>query len=454
MNESILIVDDEKSIRESLQEVLVDEGYRCKTAADGEDALTQVSEEQFDLVITDLQLPGMDGIEVIKRIRNVSSKTIIVMITAYASVDTAVKALKIGASDYLVKPLILDDLIFRIRQLLKFQALEIENQNLRAEVEQKYHFGNLIGESAEMKLVFGLIKKIAPTNSNVLLQGESGTGKELVARAIHYHSLRKSGRFLPVCCSAISEQLMESELFGHKKGAFTGALQNKDGYFKAANKGTLFLDEISEIPLHLQSKLLRAIQEKEVYAVGSSQAEKVDIRIIAASNRDLEEEVSRGNFREDLFYRLNVAEINLPPLRKRRNDIPLLVKHFIKIHNQELGKKITGVDEETMRWLMNNEWKGNIRELENMIERAMILTDDELISRQALPVLLKSQKQLREVEDELKCAMKIYERQHILKVIHKTGNHKRQAAKLLGISESSLYRKLEELQIPTDGQSM
>ncbi|MFQ5652840.1 MAG: sigma-54-dependent transcriptional regulator [bacterium] len=447
MSAKLLIIDDEKTIRDTLSEVLSEEGYLCEIAGDGEQAVKKISRESFDLVISDLRLPGIDGLEVLEKTLELSPQTLVVIITAYASVDTAVAALKKGASDYLVKPLILDDVIFKIKHLLKYRRLAIENQILRQEVEEKYDFGNIVGESPKMNEIFKLIRKIAPTNSNVLILGESGTGKELVARALHFNSLRKTNRFLPVNCSAVSESLMESEFFGHKKGAFTGALQDKAGFFRAADKGTLFLDEISEIPLHLQSKLLRAIEEKEIYPVGSDKSIKIDIRIIAASNRNLEDEVQKKKFREDLFYRLDVAEIRLPPLRERKEDIPLLVRHFIGIHNLELGKGIKGVDNATMKILLNYDWKGNIRELENMIERAIILCEDVFITTHDLPTALTSRADSVDAGDDLKKAMKRYERDHILKVLSKTGNNKRRTAKMLGISESSLYRKMEELAI-------
>ncbi|RMF57453.1 MAG: sigma-54-dependent Fis family transcriptional regulator [Calditrichaeota bacterium] len=450
MSAKLLVVDDEKTIRDTLWEILTDEGFTAETAENGEQAVELIAEENFDLVISDLRLPGMDGLTVLQKTLELSPQTLVVIITAYASVDTAVEALKKGASDYLVKPLILDDVLFKIRHLLKYRQLAIENQILRQEVEQKYDFSNIIGESPQMKQVFELIKKIAPTNSNVLLLGESGTGKELVARALHFNSPRRGNRFVAVNCSAISEQLLESECFGHKKGAFTGALRDKDGYFKSAHRGTLFLDEVSEIPLHLQSKFLRAIQEKEIYPVGSEKAIKVDVRLVAASNRDLEEEVRKGNFREDLFYRLNVAEIKLPSLRERREDIPLLVHHFIEQHNEKLGKRIRGVDNKTMKILLNYDWKGNIRELENLIERAMIFCEGEFITPANLPTALTSQDDHFAIEDDLKKAMKKYERDHIIKILQKTGNNKRRSARLLGISESSLYRKMEELAIPFD----
>lgn len=456
MPAKLLIVDDEKAIRETLSEVLRDEGYTCVTAADGEEAVLKINDDDFDLVISDLRLPGIDGLAVLQKVLKQHPQTLVLIITAYASVDTAVEALQMGAVDYLVKPLILDDVIFRIAHLLKYKRLAIENQILRQAVAEKYSFGNIVSDSPNMKEVFELISRIAPTNSNVLIFGESGTGKELVARALHFNSPRKTRTFLPVNCSAISEQLMESEFFGHKKGAFTGANQDKNGYFRSADQGTLFLDEISEIPLHLQSKLLRAIQEKEIYPVGSDKAVKVDIRIIAATNRDLAEEVSQGNFREDLFYRLDVAEIKLPPLRDRRDDIPLLVDHFIKIHNSELGKRITGIDKTTRDILMSYAWKGNVRELENMIERAMILCDRPIITADNLPTALRDHNETMEIEDTLKKAMKKYERDHIIAVLKKTGNNKRKTAKRLEISESSLYRKMEVLGIPfgTDQQEV
>ncbi|MEJ2636578.1 MAG: sigma-54 dependent transcriptional regulator, partial [Calditrichia bacterium] len=327
MSAKILIVDDEKTIRETLSLILSEEGYTCNTAANGAEALERVREANFDLIITDLKMPEMGGLELMEKVRAFSSKISVIIITAYASLESAIQALRLGAYDYIIKPIDFDDVILRIQRLMEHRELLTENEFLRQEVQEKFSFSNIIGESAQMQEVFRLIEKVAGTKGNVLITGKSGTGKELVARAIHYNSPRKKKRFVAVNCGAIVDNLIESELFGHKKGSFTGAMRDKEGLFKTADGGTLFLDEVGEIPLHLQVKLLRAIETGEFIPVGDTAPVQVDVRIIAATNRELEKEVEKGNFRDDLYYRLNVIEINLPPLTERTDDIPLLVNH-------------------------------------------------------------------------------------------------------------------------------
>ena len=445
MRGKILIVDDEPTIRETLSLVLREENYQCELAENGAEGLNRVKEKNFDLIITDLKMPEMGGLELMERAKTISPKTSVIIITAYASLESAIQALQFGAYDYIIKPLDFDDVILRINRLMEHRELLNENEFLRREVQDKFNVTNIIGESEPMQDVFRLIQKVAATKGNVLITGKSGTGKELVARAIHYNSPRQTKRFVAINCGAIVDNLMESELFGHKKGSFTGAVRDKEGLFKVADGGTLFLDEVGEIPLHLQVKLLRAIETGEFIPVGDTIPQKVDVRIIAATNRNLEEEVEKGKFRDDLFYRLNVIEINLPPLSERKDDIPLLIDHFIRKYNQELNRHITGMDEETKRILMNYEWKGGIRELENVIERALILSEGEKITRQDLPPNLMKLEPTPETSPRLKDTVAAFEKEYIEQVLKANQGNKEAAAKILDISLSSLYRKIDEL---------
>jgi len=447
MKPRILVVDDEKGIRESVSLVLSEEGYETEIASDGSEALNLLGEKDFDVLITDLKMPGIDGIDLIKKSLKICPQTSVIIITAHASVESAIEALRTGAFDYILKPFDFDDLILKVQRLLNHKELALENQALRKEVDEKYNFSNIIGQSPEMHEVFNLIKKVCSTKGNVLITGKSGTGKELVARAIHFNSPRKSKRFVAINCGAIVGTLIESEFFGHKKGSFTGAINDKDGFFKIANMGTLFLDEVGDIPLPLQVKLLRAIEEGEIYPVGSSNPIKVDIRIIAATNRDLAREVEKGNFREDLYYRLNVIEIPLPSLTDRKEDIPLLVQHFIKKYNKELNRQIKNPDNKTMRILRNHDWKGGIRELENVIERAIILCEADVITTGDLPPNMVNAEIEEEIPTRLKEAVAFFEREHIKKILQKTAINKEESANILGISLSSLYRKMDELNI-------
>ena len=447
MKGRILIVDDEAAIRDSLSLIINEEGYQTATASNGRIALEKVQEGPFDLVITDLKMPEMGGIEFFEKLKVLSPNTSVIIITAYATLESAIQALRLGAYDYIIKPLDFDDVLLRISRLMEHRDLVAENKFLRDEIHEKFDISNIIGESPQMKKVFRLIKKVAHTKGNILITGKSGTGKDLVARAIHYNSQREKRRFVAINCGAIVENLMESELFGHKKGSFTGAMRNKDGYFKVADGGTLFLDEVGEIPLHLQVKLLRAIETGEITPVGDTQPIKVDVRIIAATNRDLETAVEQGTFREDLFYRLNVIEIKLPSLSERKEDIPLLVNHFLQKYNRELKQHVKTIDDETMKILMNYEWKGGIRELENVIERALILCDHDVITREDLPPILMRMDQPAENPTRLKEAVANFEKKHISQVLRSTEGNKEKAAKLLVISLSSLYRKIDELGI-------
>jgi two-component system response regulator PilR (NtrC family) len=454
MAERILVVDDEQIIRESLGFVLKKEGFQVEEAANGREALAKQEGHPFDVVITDIEMPEMRGMELLEQITKRTPQTFVIMITAFASIETAVAALRRGAYDYVLKPIDFDDILHRIRKLLEHRALSLENSLLRQEINRTYDFDQIIGQSQSMKNIFQIIKRVAGNDGTVLITGKSGTGKEIVARAIHYNSNRKAKRFVAINCGAIVETLFESELFGHKKGSFTGATTDKEGLFKVAEGGTVFLDEVSEIPLHLQVKLLRAIEQKEFIPVGYTDPLTIDLRIIAATNKDLRLEVENGKFREDLFYRLNVVEVDLPSLSERKDDIPLLCQHFLEVHKKHMGRPIQGFTNEAMNVLMQYQWKGEVRELENVVERAVIFCDKEFIGLEHLP------EYFRQVASQhpslapgghqtLRDAVKAFERTYIEQVLAQNDRNKEATAQALGVSLSSLYRKMEELEIPT-----
>ncbi|MDZ4341520.1 MAG: sigma-54 dependent transcriptional regulator, partial [Candidatus Binatia bacterium] len=387
------------------------------------------------------------GMEVLKHAREVSPQTVVVLMTAFASVDTAVEALRLGAQDYILKPVVFEDVLRKVQRLIEHRSLAWEIQMLRREINQSDI--EIIGRSQAIGKIISLVKKVALGTSTVLITGETGAGKEVVARAIHLGGPRQDKVFLPVNCSAIPDNLLESQLFGHLKGAFTGALNSQEGLFQRARGGTIFLDEIGEMPLSLQPKILRAIEAKEVLPVGSTHPAQVDVRIIAATNRDLTKEVADGRFREDLYYRLNVINIHVPPLRERRDDIPLLVEHLIRRHNAEMKKEYKGVENAAMRVLLGLPWKGNIRELDNVLERAMILGDNEWVTTEHLPDGEQSEdNHYVSMRHNLREAINIYERTHIENVLRDVAGDRTRAAELLGVSRSSLYRKLEKLGIP------
>ncbi|MDI6766299.1 MAG: sigma-54 dependent transcriptional regulator [Bacteroidota bacterium] len=449
MADRILIVDDEKILRESISFILEKEGYTVAVASDGSEAYQKLLDDTFDLIITDIEMPQMKGIELLDKAIHLSPQTYLMVITAYGSIETAISALRKGASDYILKPIDFDDLIFRIRRLLDVKKLTLENQILRRELHQEINFSNIIGKSPAIQKIFQTISMVASTESTVIITGKSGTGKELVARALHYNSSRSDKPLIIVNCGAISESLIESELFGHKKGSFTGAVADKIGYFKAADGGTLYLDEISEMPLNLQVKILRAIEQKEFTPVGMSTPINVDVRIVASTNRDLKMEVEAGRFRMDLFYRLNVVEIHLPSLSDRREDIPLLVEHFIEKYSNKNHKHISGASNEVMRSLTNHNWKGEIRELENVIERAVIFCKDNFITMDDLPDVFKDNITLQLTEDSqsLDEMMKGLERHYIESSLRGNNNDKEKTARELKISLPTLYRRLKELNI-------
>ena len=447
MTGTILIAEDEDTARDSLRDLFADQGYRAFEAVDGIQAKKLLEEIDLDILLTDLKMPGCDGLEVLQHARSVSPQTLTIVITAHASVETAIQAMRLGAQDYILKPLIFEEVLGKVQLLMEHRRLAWENQMLRREMSNKSAPLKLIGKSPAMEEIFRLIEKVAPMLTTVLITGESGVGKEVAARTIHDYSPRSKLVFLPVNCSAIPETLLESQLFGYVKGAFTGATNSHEGLFQRAQGGTIFLDEIGEMPLSLQPKLLRAIEEKTVLAVGSTVPVPVDIRIIASTNRDLKKEVEASRFREDLFYRLNVFGICIPPLRERLEDIPPLVERLVQRHNQEMKRYYKGVDNATMRILLSLPWKGNVRELDNILERAMILGNDEWITPSELPVPQGSNGELP-TEDDLSRAIEAYGKIHIERVIDKTGGDKKHAAELLGLSLSTLYRKLERLHIP------
>ena len=454
MAERVLVVDDEQIIRESLGFVLKKEGYHVDEAGNGREALAKQEAAPYDLVITDIEMPEMRGTELLDRITQRTPQTFVMIVTAYGSIETAVRALRQGAYDYILKPIDFDDLLHRIKRLFDTRGLLLENSLLRQELNRTYDFQNIIGQSESMRQVFEVIKRVSTSEGTVLITGKSGTGKELVARAIHYNGNRKQKRFVAINCGAIVETLFESELFGHKKGSFTGATTDKEGLFKVAEGGSVFLDEVSEIPLHLQVKLLRAIEQKEINPVGMTDSIKIDIRIIAATNKNLKKEADEGRFREDLFYRLNVVEIDLPSLSERPEDVPLLAQHFLDITKNQMGRPIRGFTNEAMNALMHYQWKGEVRELENVIERAVIFCDAEFIGLEHMPesfrrIAMEHPLETHKGQKTLKDAVKLFERSYIEQILTRNNRNKESAAQSLGVSLSSLYRKMEELDIPT-----
>ncbi len=446
----ILLVDDEQSMRDFLSIMLKKEGHDVVAAVSGEDALKAVQTEIFDLVISDVKMPRMDGINVLKTVKDISPESVVIMITAYATAETAVEAMKLGAYDYITKPFKVDEIRLIIQKALEKRHLRKENVLLKREMESKAGFENFVGKSASMQRVFSVIRQVADTRSTVLVTGDSGTGKELVARAIHYNSSRKDGPFVTVNCGALPETLLESELFGHMKGAFTGAVANKQGLFEAANGGTIFLDEISATTPALQTKLLRVLQEREFMRVGGTTDIKVDARVIAASNCDLLAEVSKGTFREDLYYRLNVLPIHLPPLRDRKEDIPLMVDFFLNKYSNRREPKNIAPD--ALKLLVTYRWPGNVRELENTIERLVILATGDTIQLEHVPDALKnfrppSELIPGEIPDkglDLEAVLENAEKTLIQKALEKTGGVKTEAAKLLGLSFRSLRHRLQK----------
>ena len=453
IKDKILVADDEQSMREFLDIMLKKEGYKVSLASNGEEVAKLVDNDLFDLVLLDIRMPKLDGISALKKIKSNAPETIVIMITAYASADTAIKAMKEGAYDYITKPFKVEEIKLIIKNALEKKNLQKENILLKQVVRDRFHFGNIIGQSPKMVALYDLLEKVSPTKTNILITGESGTGKELVAKAIHYNSPRKEKPFVTLNCGAIPESLIESELFGHMKGAFTDAIATKKGLFEVADEGTIFLDEISELPLLMQVKLLRVLQDREFKRVGGTEDIRVDVRIIAATNKDLEEAVKEKRFREDLFYRLNVIQIKLPPLRDRKEDIQPLANHFLKKYSQELSKAISKISPEALQILLNYEYPGNVRELQNIIERAVALEGSEELTPHNLSSYLSEQPLLKkgpidiEIPSEgidLEKMVEDLERSLLLKALDRTKGIKKKAAELLHINFRSMRYRLEK----------
>ena len=436
-------------MRALLRDELQERGYRVAAVANGREALKKLGEEEYAVVLTDLRMHGMQGLELLSEVKRDYPGTNVIIMTAFGSVESAIDAMKHGAYDYVTKPIKNEEMALVVEKAVRDALLRREVQQLRRAVREDYSFHQILGKSKPMREVFDLIRRVADSQTNVLITGESGTGKELAAKAIHFNSDRRSGPFVPINCAAIPEALLESELFGHMKGAFTDAKGDKRGLFEEAHGGTLFLDEISELPVMLQAKLLRAIQEKEIRRVGSTKSVAVDTRIIAATNLALADEVKAKRFREDLYYRLNVIEIRMPPLRERREDILLLVDAFLKKCAEASRKAVKGIAESALALLVDYPWPGNVRELENVIERAVTLTRGEKVTPEDLPPAIHGSRGDRKVIDDAAdrtLPLEDVEKEYILRILDKTGGNKYQAAQLLGIDRKTLYRKLGEIE--------
>jgi DNA-binding NtrC family response regulator len=458
LGKSILVVEDEIAARDTMVDLLSELGYEVQGAENGENAVKLAQEYTFNLVITDLKMPQGDGLYVLENIKKIDPQTMVIICTGYGTVNTAVKAMKLGAYEYITKPIKIEEIKLVVERALDYQRLQAENVLLQKQLKAKYKFKNLIGDSDVMQKIFQFIEKIAATTSTILICGESGTGKELVARAIHYNSDRRKGPMVPVNCGAIPEDLLESELFGYEKGAFTGAIKTRIGRFELASGGTIFLDEIGDMSPALQVKILRVLQEHEFERVGGVKSIKVDIRVIAATHRDLEKAVKQGSFREDLYYRLNVIPLILPSLRERRSDIPLLVQHFMEKFNREKKQKVEVISPEALKGLMKHHWPGNVRELENLIERLVILKGEGIIEQEDLPekILGSDWMDMTPAIDipergiSFNTAVSEFERELILHALKKTNWVKNRAAKLLQLKRTTLVEKMKKIQLTRD----
>ncbi len=461
MKPRILVVDDEESIREFLDIMLRKEGYEVTLAEDGAKAIDLLKKKSFELIISDLQMPQVTGMELLKHVKDGFPDTLFMMITAFGTTETAVEAMKMGAYDYITKPFKIDEVRIVIGNALKSKVLEVENRTLKKELGKENSFQNIIGNTEPMHRIFELVRRVSQAPTNVLITGESGTGKEVVAKAIHYNGPLKDKPFVTINCGAIPENLMESEMFGHKKGSFTGAVTDKSGLFEVADGGTLFLDEVGELPLSIQVKLLRAIQERIIRRVGATDDIKIEVRIIAATNRDLEKMVNEGTFRQDLFYRLNVILIKTPSLRERRDDINLLANHFLKKYNERLNKNIGGISQEAMDILRKYDYPGNVRELENIIERTVALEAGSTILPESLPPFVntpsgRKMASSHEIEIgqegiDLDKIVGQIEKELLIKAIHVANGTKKKAAKLLNISFRSMRYRVEKYGLGTMG---
>lgn len=441
----ILVVDDEEIVRNSLVDWLCEDGYQAEAAENGFKALEMIREKSWDIAMVDLKMPKMDGLELMEKAKELSPDMQVIIITAYATVHTAVQAIKMGAYDYLIKPCDPEEISVLIKRLIEGQMLAKEVTYLRKELSKQYSFHDLVSKSPKMREIFEFARTVSKSNSNILILGESGTGKELLARAIHNESLRPQGTFIPVSCVALPETLMESEFFGHEKGAFTNALALKKGKFELADGGTIFLDEIGDITPKLQLSLLRVIQEKEIVHLGGIKPIKLDVRIIAATNRDLKKAVAEGSFREDLYYRLNVISIEMPPLRERKEDIPALAHHFIQKFNIEMQKNVQKISEEALKALMKYDWPGNVREFENTIERAMVVSKEGIIKLEELhltPQIIKT-----EASEYGNNTIKSVEKEHILKILKENNWNIQRSAEKLGIDRVTLYNKIKKYEL-------
>jgi DNA-binding NtrC family response regulator len=448
----VLVVDDDAKTRAQFAEFLEREGFIVDTAENGEQAATLLQQDFYDVAIIDLNMPKVDGMTVLKDLVDHQPDTVGIIMTGYATIRNAVEAMKLGAYDYLSKPVKMEEVLMVVQRALEFRDLRRENLNLKKQLKNKYKFENFIGDSLPMNKVFRVIEKVADTDSTVLILGESGTGKELVARAIHYHSNRHEKPMIPVNCGAIPEELLESELFGHEKGSFTNAIRTRIGRFELAHGGSIFLDEVAEMSPHLQVKLLRVLQEQEFERLGSTKTIKCDVRIIAATNKNLDKLVEENRFREDLYYRLKVIPIEIPPLRDRRSDIPLLIHHFLDVLCKVKKKKIRGISKKVMKALGNYDWPGNVRELENIVERMVILSEDDYLDLEDLPEKIAQMEKMDQtiqmlIPDEgfsLSNAINEYERQLILNALEKADWVKNRAAKLLNMNRTTLVEKIKK----------
>ncbi len=452
---SILIVEDEPKMLRLLDLNLSEEGYSTHTAQDADSGLKILRQEKIDLVLTDLKLPGMDGLEFLQAVKRSGANIPVIVMTAYGTVETAVGAMKAGASDYVLKPFSIEEIKLIIRKELDSRHLREENRSLREALGQRYDFRNIVARSAKMQEVLAMVERVAATNSTVLLAGESGVGKDLIARAIHQHSRRASGPFVKINCAAIPENLLESELFGYERGAFTGAVTPKPGKFELADKGTLFLDEIGDVPGSIQAKLLRVLQEREFERLGGTKTLKVDVRLVAATNRDLRAALEQGTFREDLYYRLNVVPINIPPLREHPEDIPYLIDHFIARFGRESGKSVTGITPEAMKLLMKFHWPGNARELENILERAVALSTGPVLEVGDIHLDVSPAKASPSTAPfpPEGVTLEQFEEEIIREALRRANGNKSQAARLLGLSRNALRYRLSNMGVPDEPET-
>lgn len=443
---TILVVDDEKNTREALSKILSEDGYDVATAADGYQAMNLVASETPDLILADLKMPGMDGLELLSRMRLKGFDAPFVMMTAYGTVETAVEAMKKGAEDYLTKPVNIEELEIQIKRILSHRSLLREASELRERLRDKYKFKNIVGSSPQMQSIFKMVEQVAPSRATVLITGESGTGKELIASAIHQNGPRADAPYIKVSCSALSENLLESELFGHERGAFTGALSTRQGRFEIADGGTIFLDEIGEMSPSTQVKLLGFLQDRKFERVGGNKTFEVDVRLIAATNKNLEQAVAEGSFRQDLFYRLNVITIKMPPLRDKISDVPLLIEHFVEKYSKENDKQFEGVSPDAVTALMAYNWPGNVRELENMVERAVVMCNGKVIGPQYFPVVARTgESDGQNIPPIPGSSLEDIEKYAIQRTLEAVGGNRTRAAEILKVSLRKIQYKLKEL---------